>query len=587
MAASAHPQACCCAQCLAAAADRKSAAAPDGPPLAVPQEASTVAGPSDDPAANSLISGTRWQPDHGGGVTITYSFASQSSVWRDGYGNDEPGSWAGDFSQAEEAVVRKALGAWAAVADIRFVEVADDQATSGDIRFGRSLLPSTAWAYLPGDAAENGDVWLGQQRFPSIEQADIVDWVYAPGSWRYFTLMHEVGHALGLLHTHDGGGVAPALDAEADWVGASIMSYRSHPGQAELAGYGVEFYPTTPMGLDVAAVQSLYGSASVETGDTRWTWAPDARIFQTIWDGGGNDTIDWSNQTSPAVIRLGQGTWSELGEPFRWSVEGGGVTANTLFIAKGSVIENATGGSADDRIEGSEGANRIDGRQGDDVLIGDGGSDALFGGPGDDRIEGGAGNDLISGNDGADRIFGQDGDDRLFGFSGEDRILGGNGHDHLMGGDDGDRLYGDDGDDWLDGGAGGDLLFGGIGDNRLDGGNGDDLLYGGGGADRLSGGSGDDVLNGGSGDDLLLGGLGDDVLIAWYGQDIVDGGAGIDTLEVVFGADKFRLEGTAAQGRLVDADLTDGDLGTDVLRSVEIVKFLDRTLTWDGGHWVG
>jgi serralysin len=540
-----------------------------------------------DAAIDALIAGTRWQPDADGGLTIAYSFASGASSWRIGYGNDEPGSWAGDFSPAEQAVIRRALGAWSAVADITFHEIGDSEAEAGAIRFGRSMLPSTAWAYLPGGEAEHGDVWLGQQRFPSITEQDLADWVYAPGTWRYFTLMHEIGHALGLVHTHDGDGVGAALDPGADWIGASIMSYRSHPGQGALEGYGVEYYPTTPMGLDVAAMQALYGAAPAEAGNTVWRWADDARIYRTIWDSGGIDTLDWSNQDSAATIRLAQDSWSELGLPFRWSVEGGGSLPGTLFIARGSVIENAFGGSAGDRIEGNAAANRIEGLGGDDLLSGGDGGDSLFGGDGADRIEGGDGDDLVSGQHGADLIFGGDGDDALYGFAGADRLEGGAGRDLLFGGDDADRLYGAQADDLLDGGSGDDFLYGGIGDNRLTGGSGADLLAGGGGRDWLVGDPGADLLDGGSGDDLIFGGPGDDRITAWYGRDTIDGGAGIDMLTVNFAAAGYRLEGSAASARLIDIDLGDGDLGLDSLRSIEVVRFLDRTFMWQNGHWQG
>lgn len=554
-------------------------------PSAVLRSGSAAAGSTGDAAVDALIAGTRWQPDAGGGLTIGYSFAAGTSHWADGYGHDEPGFWAGDFSSAEKSVIRKAMGAWSAVADIRFVEVNESKGEAGDIRFGRSMLPSTAWAYLPGDAPEHGDVWLGQQRFPRITEPELADWVYAPGTWRYFTLLHEVGHALGLLHPHDGDGIGRALDPAADWIGASVMSYRSHPGQGELRGYGVESYPTTPMGLDVAAMQSLYGAARAETGNTSWRWATDQRIFQTIWDAGGIDTIDWSNQSSDATIRLEEGSWSELGAPFRWSVDGGGSHAGTLFIAKGSVIENAIGGSGDDRIEGNAQANRIEGMAGDDILSGGDGADTLFGGPGDDRIEGNGGDDLISGHHGNDLILGGSGDDALYGFADQDRLYGEAGHDRLFGGDGADRLYGDLGNDFLEGGAGDDFLYGGVGDNRLEGGAGADLLAGGGGSDWLVGGAGNDRLDGGSGDDILFGGPGDDVLVAWYGQDMLDGGAGIDTLLVRFQAADFRVEGTAANGSLVDLAQGDGDLGLDLFRSVEIIEFLDRTLVWQNGQW--
>ena len=553
-------------------------------PIADQAVQAAAVSPSGNAATDALLAGMRW-PDAGGTVTIAYSFATGQSSWTADYGNDEPGFWAGDFSDAEKGVIRKALASWADVAGISFVEVQDAGTDAGEIRFGRSTLPSTAWAYLPGDAAEPGDVWLGSTRFPQLASQEIVDWAYAPGTWRYFTLVHEIGHALGLVHPHEGGTVGEPLAAELDWVGNSVLSYRTYPGQELGQGYAIEYYPTTPMGLDVAAVQYLYGAAATHAGNDVWQWRQDARLFQTIWDSGGIDTLDWSNQHSAAVIRLAQGSWSELGLPFVWRSDGGSSLPGTLFLARGTVIENARGGYDDDAIGGNAAANRLDGMAGDDLLAGQLGDDLLFGGEGADRIDGGAGDDLVSGDRGDDVLYGSAGADRLFGFAGNDRLYGGTEDDQLQAGDGDDRLYGDLADDLLDGGTGQDALFGGEGDDRLDGGFGDDRLWGGGGNDLLAGGPGDDLLDPGSGDDLVDAGDGDDRIIAWYGTDSVDGGAGTDTLLVAFASTGFRLDGDHTHARLTDLDPTDTLIGPTDLQSIERLTFLDRTIAWQDGSW--
>ena len=69
-------------------------------------------------------------------------------------------------------------------------------------------------------------------------------------------------------------------------------------------------------------------------------------------------------------------------------------------------IENAIGGSGDDRLVGEDNPNRLEGGAGADTLSGMGGADTLIGG---------AGNDIIAGNDGFDTIIGGPGADFLEG----------------------------------------------------------------------------------------------------------------------------------------------------------------------------
>ena len=119
---------------------------------------------------------------------------------------------------------------------------------------------------------------------------------------------------------------------------------------------------------------------------------PGQQILETIVDSGGNDTIDWSGQLSPARIDLGPGTWSELGPAYAFR---GGHLATTLFIDQGTVIENARGGSGKDLILGNDVANRIEGGPGNDLLHGGGGDDVLVPGPGNDKVYGEAGIDTV------------------------------------------------------------------------------------------------------------------------------------------------------------------------------------------------
>ncbi len=120
---------------------------------------------------------------------------------------------------------------------------------------------------------------------------------------------------------------------------------------------------------------------------------------------------------------------------------------------------------------------------------------------------------------------------------------------------------------------------GGASGDRLVGGAFDDLLIGGGGDDSLHGRAGDDRLRGDVGDDLLRGGRGDDRLSGGFGDDLIDGGRGDDVARFRGDASGYDVR-TLADGsiRVIDIDTADGDFGTDLLRSVEALRFADDLL---------
>ena len=336
--------------------------------------------------ADSLLDGVKWGGGVGTGATITYSFPGYGAVWPSGYSYDnEPLHGFSPLDADQQAAVRTALHAWSSLANIAFVEVADTSGSVGAIRFGQSDAVPTAQAYPPGGSASSGDVWLG----PDIAAKGD----YAPGTYDNATLMHEIGHALGLKHPFEDSGSGVVLPSSEDWLGTSLMTYRTSEGGPIGGAYNIDFFPTTPMQYDIQAIQYLYGAnPSIHAGNTTYSWSPGQQILETIVDSGGTDTIDWSNQKSAAVIDLEPGSWSDLGQPYHYP---GGSYKTTLFIESGTLIENAKGGSGKDVIHGNDLANLIEGGAGNDKLYGGDGNDTLVPGPGNDKVYGEGGNDTV------------------------------------------------------------------------------------------------------------------------------------------------------------------------------------------------
>ena len=422
---------------------------PLSPTGATPHRVVDLPALASDPA--SLLIGTKLGTGPAGtGTVISYSFAGTGAVWSPQEHRDEQGFQPLDAVQ--RTAVRAALQSWAQVANLSFVEVGESATSVGVMRFAASGAVTTAVGGLQHGRYDAGDVWISDG-FPHRAAG------YAPGTYAFATLIHEIGHALGLIHPNQG---YPPMSTGEDWLGGTIMSYRSFPGETLADGYTAEIFPAAPMAEDILAMRALYGTRAVATGDDAYHWQRGERIFQTILDDGGTDTLDWSNQATPATIDLRMGAWSELGEPYSWhrsSTSPAGELATTLRIAPGTVIENAFGGAGNDTIGGNGTHNR---------LLGLGGADHLDGRGGDDELNGGDGRDTLIGGDGQDFLFGGDGDDLLGGGTGNDRIFGGAGNDALDGGiDGGDLLGGGPGDDVLFGGAGSDQLSGGAGSDRF------------------------------------------------------------------------------------------------------------------------
>ncbi len=378
---------------------------------------------------SALLSGYQWS-----GTNLTYSFMTRVPNYYS-WNAAERYNFS-SFNNTQIYGARRALQLYSEISGLRFTEVSDIY-TGGVIRFGTATLSSAeaAHAYYPhpniGEMA--GDVWLNNLSPENFTQTN--------GSFGFETLVHEIGHALGLEHPGNynagGGGTnAPYLAPESDNHKYTIMSYNKHPGS------GV--YPQTPMLFDIAAIQSLYGANyNTRSGNNTYSWDASKAFVQTIWDGGGIDTISASNQWLPATINLNAGTFSSIGS---YSNGSNTIATENLAIAYDVTIENASGSSSYDTIIGNSTNNSLDGNAGNDTLFGNNGNDGLYGESGHDFLDGGSGNDTLFGGTGSDTLLGDNGNDRLVGFSSSsgteyDVLTGGWGYDTFVLGDAFDVFY--------------------------------------------------------------------------------------------------------------------------------------------------
>ncbi|MBD9632517.1 matrixin family metalloprotease [Pseudomonas sp. PDM19] len=394
--------------------------------------------------------GMKWGTALNQGVNLTFSFSSANSTYT---------SWATPGSQlsmtaTQMTAARQAMQVYSNISNLSFTEVADTSTSAGDIRWGRSSDASvgTAYARFPSNSGPAGDIWFGT-KYDDFYQNP------ALGTYGYQTFLHELGHAMGLMHPHEGS--IPTAPGQ-DQLKYSVMSYHSFDGSSLSFGYTNSFFPSSLMLNDIAAIQYLYGiNTGYQSGNNTYSWAANTSVFETIYDSGGIDTIDASNQTQNVLLDLNSGNWSQIGNTF-WN--GQTYVRDCLTIAYSSTIENATGSAYNDTLIGNAVANVLNGGAGADTLQGKGGDDTYYvDNTGDVVIE--------NANEGTDTVYASI-NHTLAGNIENLTLTGGaingtgNSLDNiLIGNTYANTLIGGAGNDTLDGGTGSDSLYGGLGDD--------------------------------------------------------------------------------------------------------------------------
>nr|WP_294848590.1 M10 family metallopeptidase C-terminal domain-containing protein [uncultured Sphingomonas sp.] len=388
------------------------------------------------------------------------------------------------FSAEQKAAAVASIQMWDDLIPAKFVNngdigVRDWAHQNTDIILSNTTTgPAQAWAYYPGYSAQytrvSSDVWIAS---PEANWSN--NW-FQMGGYGNTTLIHELGHAIGLSHPGAyNGAAATTYDGMAEYAQDSmqytIMSYWSGSSTRALTvnwNVLLNNYAQTPMLHDILTIQSIYGAdLTTRVDDTVYgfnstagrdvfDFSKNPYPYAAIYDAGGNDTIDLSGFTTSQFLSLKAGTFSSIGAAIPTASV---INANThaFNVEYGTTFGDVTQAYVDSlggtymsaaaaRIAAYTGVSGINATAHDNFAI-------AYGVTIENGI-GGSARDLIHGNEVANVLEGRGGDDVLRGFEGNDTLIGGDGNDTLDGGSGNDLLLSDAGIESLTGGSGADTF---------------------------------------------------------------------------------------------------------------------------------
>ena len=210
---------------------------------------------------DAVLIGSKW-----GTTNLTYSFPTSGSNYNGSVSiTNGVSNYHIDLGTQQQAAARAAFAQLSAVSGLTFTEITETDTVHANIRISQTAdqdVPS-AYGNFPSDTRGiAGDIWFGRTNQPYYDMA-------FKGTWGFATMMHEIGHTMGLKHGHQDYtnsdlsfyfGTFPrvgtqSLTPDRDGQAWSLMTYTPAPfTNSNFAGEKIN-QPQTYMQYDLAALQ--------------------------------------------------------------------------------------------------------------------------------------------------------------------------------------------------------------------------------------------------------------------------------------------------------------------------------------------
>lgn len=284
---------------------------------------------------DALLGRAVWDDGVEGTLLLSYSFIREDSRFDE---SSEEAERAIALPGWVQELVRQCLLLIEEYVDIEFVEVVETPDLCGVIRFSglrENDEEFAAFAFMPSTGPWGGDVFFYEDQL-----------VESNRDYLKTTILHEIGHALGLKHPFESESYNPrVLSPDFDQITMTLMSYTDVSGADDAY---LTNHPESPMPLDVFALQALYGPSRKALGNDIYDLS-EGRFdgFFALFDGGGVDTLDMSRLLRGATLNLTPNIWSDVGRQV--SVTDGTYFSDTFMLVQ-TLAENVVGSAFDDVV---------------------------------------------------------------------------------------------------------------------------------------------------------------------------------------------------------------------------------------------